>query len=131
MCLHNILGKPKNTEGIGYKAYYAISPTTMRDSQCNQYKLGNTYNSEKVQEITDDGKTYKTGFHIFKTIEDAYGWFGQDEKNTYIIKVSYKKARTEGTQKLIDYNRERETYRKVICSPCIIADEITLLEVVK
>jgi len=127
MCLHRVIGKPEKTSGIGYKAYslqgdkiytdcYALNGSNICS---NEIKIGESYKSVKFLVNTETKDKYKTGFHIFATKAGAENW--ADGKGEYsIVKVRYKKARLRGIQ---------NNYGKKFT--CIIADEITLLEIVR
>jgi len=128
MCLHRIIGKPEKTNGIGYKVF------AMREEKLtgfsygwgNGYKIGETYKSEPSTEKDDKGNKYQTGFHIAETVEDCKLYLDwqtenmQSKPDYVIIKISYKEARILGSEEVFN--------NKTI--PCIIADEITLLEIV-
>lgn len=124
MCLHNILGKPDKTEGIGYKVYdwqdkkLTTECCNLKGNKCfivgwDVVELGKTYHAIKTEVFDLMGEKYDTGFHIWETLSGAEEWAGHWQK---IVKVSYKSARLTGMQ------REQK---------CIIADEITLLEIIK
>ncbi len=132
MCLHKIMGKPEKTSGIGYKVYVNCNSgvrtaTRGLDGTRNwmygeELNLNQKYTSVKSVVEDDKGKTYKSGFHIFENIKDAKDWKNSGiYDGDVVVKVQYKKARLRGTQKIEGGRKER---------PCIIADEITLLEIV-
>jgi len=134
MCLYNILGEPEQTSGIGYKAFIITSdgnlcfPFYNPDGAENDYsnrviiELHKKYKSVKNVEQSNNGEPYKTGFHIFLTQKSARE-FGSLYGLKAIAKVRYEKARLVGTQVV----RWGYTANKV---KCIIADEITLLEII-
>lgn len=128
MCLYRIIGKPEKTSGIGYKVYQMDYRNDLRtsyyslngkDTEQDFVDFNKQYKSIKNKVVARDGKVYRSGFHIFLSIASATKWI--DSPHEVIVKVRYKKARLKGTQNF--FNR-----RKL---PCIVADEITLLEIVK
>lgn len=138
MCLYNILGEPEQTSGIGYKVYtvqdntiYPATFTISGEHVCRsilsecKLGLGTTYHSNPVLKSTEESSMndYVTGFHIFENLEDARDMIKTgDFYGDTVVKVSYNKARIKGTQ-----NISAGSMRLV---PCIVADEITLLEII-
>jgi len=134
MCLHRIIGKPEKTSGIGYKAfrgsglgklwfpYYNPDGTDTFFADIQFIELNKKYKSTKKNEDAIHGKKYKTGFHVFVSRKSAEAW-GKSHGANVIAKIRYSKARLTGLQTRQVFEGERG-------SKCIIADEITLLEII-
>lgn len=138
MCLYNILGEPEQTSGIGYKVYtvrentiypatFTISGLHINHSVLSECKLelGTTYHSIPVFKTTEEFNMdgYETGFHIFENLKDAQDMIKTGEfYGDTVVKISYNKARIKGTQNI--------SWGNIHLVPCIVADEITLLEII-
>lgn len=127
MCLHNIIGKPEKTSGIGYKVYVKIGDDILTYAYNTRgtfiydreiLHIGDKLTAVKSTEWTSKMDSYETGFHIFANLVDAENYRPKSMASA-VVKVQYDNARVEGTQ-IVNGGDE---------VPCIIADEITLLEI--
>jgi len=127
MCLHIIIGKPEETSGVGYKAFRFL-PDGGIQGFCygDDYILGKSFIAENFNNRCEgDNEDYKSGFHILSKPESVKKYLDYQyepttvPENIKIVKVSYSKARING------FEQTRGGF-----TPCIIADEITLLEII-
>ena len=114
MCLTAISDEGLSLEGVGYKNVL-VSKFNRRQYVyliCHGYvPFNKPLRATQNDETADDGKEYKTGFHIFLNQKDAVNY-----GNGQVVEVRFKKGRVLGKQG---------------DGTCVLADEITFKKVLK
>jgi len=122
MCLDYVTYEPWTEEKkIGYKLFVPNKDGTKFSglfyNVSKKYELNEIYIDEKDHFIYSDTRSYKTGFHIFKTEQDARSYGGISGK--VLVKVEYSNVVAEGYQ--------NGWYGK--CH-CVVAKQMKLVEIV-
>lgn len=102
MCLETITETGLNKSGYGWKVFMIRNGKLYSDNFFTENpKRLNRWLKAKRVEIKVSGNKYSSGFHIFTKREDALLWqrgIHDDEGDSVIKQVEYRKAHTTGTQ---------------------------------
>jgi hypothetical protein len=124
MCLSKI-DRQKKRYRIGYKVFDRVEGSNIIVTSVMRMcmTMGCNYVDRSTKKIASScGKTYKSGFHFFRKIEDAQKY--ASEYGEIVVKVRVSKLTATGYQWFKCYDEDKK-----FLSGC--AKEITLLEIME
>ena len=125
MCLTKLNPGPYKQTGVGYKVFSKLGFQTYRpmfyDSDFPRLTIGEEYTSiDKILCDSWDLKPYTSGFHLYKTLEDAQVYL-EGENNSAVVKVEYSDVTAEGKQEDLSVVVARKI--KLLSEECSVENE--------